>query len=622
MAFWLGGINNGYWLYTDDQKIALPLDTGRSVAARTAFSLAARTQIGQIQSADPTANYQYDAFVAAQDRTLTELKTLALAVRSRVAEVDLPSGDLIGLMKVAQPSNRSFWTGEAENRGTRDKYLVRVPNLSHSQINKSVYLNKTGTSDLESAYYIVSLTVDDGDPIELHIVVDYYATFPDDNQAILQRLAQAIEMADQNLVAYIEEGTRVDDNGLSVPTVSLTVATRQAGEAKSFVLADVQGDMIETLNLNSAIRSGQDLQYLRGTARSTPYGDIESDYWRAQPGQTLTSASPWFTGKDGRQINQTPTLDPTGKSDLPAGRYRFKVTSGETSEEVYFDIDYRGYAPDDNLAILNRLAYAIKSATGDLEASVVEDEAADDDDQIASGVRLFVASRNTGQSFTLADLDGDLIERLGLNRPAYPAQPASEAEAGLGGTRPTDRFGLDETRLNTQARQLFFNPESLLVTPAEDPVVDQVKNVASANNSFLTALTTAQEYFEMTVARKLAEELFANAVDYSQIGITVSSLGRVEVTSDFKSRLEEDLALVRERLSGSSGLLTIIDRNMKDAVEGGLEESRIRRPDRVYNSAATVGAGYDPFYRVNSPQTEARILAAGILGRRMVTSII
>lgn len=608
-------VNHGYWLYVDGQRVNLPVNTGRAMTWSGAFRLARSVSGVGITPPDPATDYQDSAFTAAQNLALDDLTAKARAARAAIAAVDLPSGDLLALMKVAQPSSRSFWTGSAERLTTDDKYQVSGVNLSQPQVNRSNDLVASGTSDIDEGTYTFSVTVDEGETVEVDLTVDYSTTFPDDNRAILNRLAQVIEMADSNLEAWVETGTTLDENYLAVETVALRVATRQAAEGRSFSLADTSGDLIETLDLAPAYYSGRDLTYLSGTAQSTPYGPVTSDFYYTDGDGPLTAQAAWFAGDDNRQVNRSVLLDPDGQADLADRHYRFLVSGNGNSAEVELDIDYTGYFPDDNLAILNRLAGQINETGLGLTARVITPQAQDEDDQWTAGVGLVVSGPDDGQ-FNLTDLQGNLVSGLGLDRVYRPAVPASISVAGWGNSRSTDAFDLDETRLQTQVHQMFHNPESLTVLPAGETVVDQVKTAAGRYNSFMAALGAAGRFVDPVIAQELARDLIAQSPAYAQVGLAVNSLGRVGVSDEFEAGLERDVPQVRERLFGDQGLLTIIDRHLAGALSGGLAASRVHLPGgRVYTSTATGGQGFDPFALGPDASDRARLMMVVIMGR-------
>jgi hypothetical protein len=299
----------------------------------------------------------------------------------------------------------------------------------------------------------------------------------------------------------------------------------------------------------------------------------------------------WLPPLPSPQINQSLTLDPDGTTDLPAGQYRFKLKTNDKTTEIDFSIDYLGVIPQDNNSILTRLALAIEGASNNLRAEVYNGEAADSDDQLAWGTTLIVTNRETGrdESFSLIDVEGDLIARLNLNRPSRPAGERSGTEV--------NQFSLDKTRLVTQARQSFSDPATLLVTPARNQVISQVALVALAHNNFMNALVSAEDYLKPTVGESLAEELWLYSRQYAEVGIKVNTTGRLSLNSNFADSLDGEVPLVRERLESNNGLLPLLRSHMDSALAGGLEQSRIRRPGRVYNSAAMSSPGFDPFSR-------------------------
>ncbi|MBW1711663.1 MAG: hypothetical protein JRJ59_00735 [Deltaproteobacteria bacterium] len=574
MGFSVSGFGKASWLYLGRGSVRLPVavsssggEAGRSARARSTFG-------------------------SSQDLALAQVTAQAQTVRRRIAALDFPSGDQIGLIKVAQPSNRFRWTGQAESRATQTNYQSWVVNVSHAQTNRSQALDQTGTSDISAGDYTIKLTQGDNQPVYLDVTVDYDQPFADDNQAILRRLGRVIEAASDRLSAEVVFGTSLDDNGLETPTVSLLVANRQPGPLDRFTLEDEEGDLIQTLGLNSAAWSGQDLVYVQGSQRATPYQVMSTGYRQGQPGQSLTPRSVWRPAAANPQLNQSLTLSPSGTSDLPAGLYKFKLTQGQDSQELTFSIDYRSFSPDNNLSVLTRLAQVLESAQPDIEARASLGEALDEEDQPAQGVTLVAASQ--GQSFKLEDVQGDLMARLGLNRTSRPAQTTA---AGQNGGRSSDQFSLDQTRLTTQVWETFSDLEKLTVKEAKGQVVGQVQAVAQEHNNFLTLLEAVGAYLKPTVGVNLTKDLLLNQNTYSQIGIEVSWRGRITVKSSLDSKLDQDTAQVRQGLLGQEGLLTVIDSRLGQALETGFDKYQTRRAGQVYNAAGSARSGFDPYSR-------------------------
>ena len=595
MAFKIDPVNSR-WLYLISGQVRLPPTGAASQITTSHLTVGIGPTVRPAGIGGLPAGRQLVAYLLAQDEAISRLKRRAQTVVARIVEVDIPSGDLVSLMRVAQPSARDYWTGQAGNRAERRNYLTWVANLSHPQVNRSEALLKTGTSEIDAGDYTIKLTMDGESEYTFDMTVDYDDPFPDDNEAILNRLGQVIEAASPYLTTEVTAGTTIDDEGLSVPTVSLVVSTRQAGTAHSFTLEDASGDLIETLGVAASSRGGADLLYIQGSARATPYQAVSSGFWKSGATTTLTPTFDWLPPLASPQINQSPALDPQGMADLPAGEYRFKLEVGDKSSEIDFSIDYGGFFGQDNASVLTNLALAIESASNDLRAEVIEGESLDDEDQSARGVRLIVSNRYaaSGQVFSLNDIEGDLMARLDLNRISRPATPQTDALAGRRGDGPADRFSLDETRLATQAHQMFTNPTSLLVSLAQGPITAQVSAATEAYNQFIDDLVEAEAYIKPTTGVDLVRELQRHSRQYAEAGVSISSTGRLSLDSDFAGSLERDVDLVRERLEGAEGLLTIINRHMASALAGELESDRIRKPGRVFDSAAS-GVGLDSF---------------------------
>ena len=539
------------------------------------------------------------AFLLAQDRAVAQVSQKARTLLSAVGGVEIPSGEQIATLKTALSSNRFYWTGEADSRAEETTYLTRVANLAQARTTRSLELDRTGTSDIGAGTYTLSLTEGDAEAVEFDLAVSYDEPFGDNNRIILNRLANAIERHADSLSARVVEDTRIDENGFSVETVALEIRTRQTGSGAGFELEDVSGNLAEGLELDGLQRGGADLTYLMGTSRSTPYETLTTQYRRSPESESLTPGQGWYPAWSEYQLNRSLTLDPEGGSDLPSGSYRFQVEQGGESREITLDIDYYGFFPDNNTTILTGLGAALEQALPGIEAQVRVGSALDPEGRAATGATLYLASADgeTGLEFTLRDVENDLLHRLGLDRVHRPLEV--EGPTGPGGLsdNPADRFSLDQTRLTTQARQVFMeSPQKLTVTPAREALLVQLQGVVTAHNSLVSALGRAGAYLGDSIRSTLARDLLFNRTAYSEIGLEVSSSGYLTLGPDLAESLDRDLAGVREGLAGESGLLTVIEENLREALSSGLDAYRTSRPGLIANDPpGSWSAGYDPY---------------------------
>lgn len=539
------------------------------------------------------------AFLLAQDRAVEKASQKARLVLSAIGAVDIPTGEQIDTAKTVQSSNRFYWTGEAESRAQETTYLARVANLAQARTTRSLELDRTGESDIGAGTYTFSLTEGSSEAEEIELTVAYDEPFGDDNRIILNRLAKAIERHAESLSARVVEDTRIDENGFAVETVALEIRTRYSGAGEGFELEDVSGNLVEGLELDGLQRGGSDLTYLMGTSRSTPYQTLTTDFRRGPEAEVLTPRREWSPVWAEYQLNQTLTLDPEGRTDLPAGRYRFRVDQGGESRELTLDIDYHGFFPDDNESILTRLGSTLDQALDGIQTRVLVGEVLDSEQQSETGTTLYLASTGggSGEEFTLQDLENDLISRLGLDRIRRPLELAEQVPVGGASDNLADRFSLDGTRLSTQAGQVFMGgPEKLAVAPARESLLMQIQNVVTAHNSLVSTLMEEQAYLGDSVRAGLAGDLLYNRNELAELGLEVTSSGYVTLGQGLAESLDRDLAGVREGLSGESGFLTLIRENLGQALVEGFDSFRTSRPGLIANDPpGSWSAGYDAY---------------------------
>lgn len=608
LAFSIGNTGaTGNWLHLGSTgSVRQPLERSAAVGAASASSYSSPLR-SQVMGRDQTS------LSMAQDRAVASLTSQASQVRSEIASLDFPSGELIQQIRIAQSSNPNYWTGSAASDATQTSHLAQVVGLSLAQRNQSIALGKPDQSAISAETYTLELTEGDYDPVSFDITVDYSEPFGDSNTSILEKLGRAIETVGRNLETELVYGTTLDDEGLEIGTVALAISTRNTGPEGHFTIADTTGTLAADLKLNRRVQGGQDLTYLQGTQRATPYEQLFSDFRSGEAESGLTAAEVWDPPLASPEIRRSKTLDPDGTSDLAAGLYKFQVGVGNDTREVDFSIDYHSYSPDRNWSILDSLALAIETAAPELKAQVTIGEASDADDQPTRGATLTVANRNpgVGEGFFLQDVSGDLIHTLNLDRTYRPAQATQPAFGGYGGNRVSDRFGLDTTRLQTQAHQTFMDRTKLSVTPAAEPIVNRVESIATAHNRFLSTSEANRNLVTPTVGRRLASDLYANQESYSRIGVDVSSSGRISVKDSFDDRLVEETSTVRDGLTGSSGLLSVIDRGLESALGRGFDSYRTKQGGIIFNPPGATSTGFDYFARaqMNIPSRTATSLA-------------
>jgi hypothetical protein len=538
------------------------------------------------------------AFLLAQDRAVEKASQKARLVLSAIGAVEIPSGDQISTAKTVQSTNRYYWTGEAESRAAETTYLARVLNLAQARTIRSIELDRIGETDIGAGTYTLSLTEGDSEAVEFDFTVTYEEPFGDNNRLILNRLALAVEQHADNLSARVVEDARIDEAGYSTATVALEIRTRQTGAVEEYRLEDVSGNLAEGLELDGLQRSGADLTYLMGTTRSTPYETLTTNYRRGSEAETLTSLLEWSPARAEYQLNRTPTLDPGGRTDLAAGRYRFRIDQDGESRELTLNIDYHGFFPDDNESILTELGSALEQALSGIEARVLTGTALDSDGRPATGTTLYLAGLEgaEGQEFSLQDLDNDLIHRLGLDRVYHPLKVDDSASGGFS-DNPADRFSLDATQLSTQVRQIFMDsPQKLTVSPAREVLIHQIRNVVTAHNSLVSTLSESRAFLGDSVRAGLAGDLLFSRGDLAELGLEVSSSGYVTMGREFAESLDRDLAGAREGLAGESGFLTLIRENLSTALAEGFDSFRTSRPGLIANDPpGSWSSGYDAY---------------------------
>ena len=587
------------WLHVDSGVVSLPVSTsGSRLGGTGAYTTrnGARS-FGDLGFAEPPVGYA-SGFSMAQNRAVETTDSAAASSLARASAFSLPPGDLIGLMQTARASNRADWTGRAERLTERGKYQARTANLAAAQINRSTALESGRTDNIAAGDYTYRLTVDNGDPIELTLTVDYDRASGDSdyNEVILERIGRQIEAASDRLTAGVVHTTKPDDNGNYVTQAVLEIASRQSGRGTTgFQLEDVSGNLVSGLKLNASYRTADDLKYVRGTAEATPYGPIKSDYYQTQLQDSVRLTNEYFTALTNPRISRSEDLDPDDQSDLAAGSYTYSLLAGGENYRLNLSIDYKGYPADDNEAVLTRMAWQINRAARGLEAKVIKGLAEDNDGMPAEAVSLVVTNRESGrdEDFRLLDLDGDLVNTLGLGRAYRAAEDLADAPAGRSGGRWPDHFFQDNNTLDTTAWRMTDAPSSLTVGPALKEAVSQVRKAISGHNRFMGALVKNDKYLQPTPGNNLRQDLNLIKTDLAEIGIGVGATGRVSAGPELDKAFNRNLPRTRERLTGDKGLLTTIEKNMSTALGGGMDQYRTRRPEMIYDSNTYTGPGWD-----------------------------
>ena len=587
------------WLHVASGVVSLPVSTsGAKLGGTRAYTIGnGARSYGGLGFAEPPVEY-VSGFSLAQDRAVTAADSSLAASMARAASFDLPAGDMISRLKAARASNRADWTGDAAGETDEGAYLARISRLASAQINRSVALQSTGADSIAAGDYTYQLTVGDKDPIELTLTVDYDRAYGDDdyNEVILERIGGQITAASDRLTADVVHPAKLNDDGNYVSHAVLEISSRQSGKGTTdFKLEDVSGNLISGLKLNAAYRTADDLKYVQGTAEATPYGPIASDYYQTQVQDSVRLTNEYFTSLANPRISRSEDLDPDGQSDLEAGFYTYSLLAGGESHRLDISIGDKFYPTDDNEAVLNRMAWQINRAARGLKAEVIKGLAVDDDGMAAEAVSLAVTNRKSGrdEDFRLLDVDGDLIGRLGLGRAYRAAEDLADAPAGRGGGRWPDHFFLDENNLDTTAWRMTDAPSSLTVGPAKEEAVKQVRNAAASHNRFMDVLVERSKYLQPTAGNNLRQNLNLIKTDLAEIGIGISSTGRVSAGPELDKAFSRNLDLTRERLTGDKGLLTTIEKNATRALSVGMGQYRTRRPEMIYHSNTYTGPGWD-----------------------------
>jgi hypothetical protein len=192
---------------------------------------------------------------------------------------DLPTGDLPRLFRTASVSDSDKVSAQATSGATSTSYLLDIDRLATAKTNRSKTLASIETTDLDEGTYTFTLTVGDTTH-SLSIYVDKSYPEPDTNKDVLRKLASKIGIADDTIEAFVTETDRkvysILTDDMSEKVVYLTVRSKTTGDAIDFSFSDDTGAIIDTLDINNLVLSGQTSQYRLNNTLSTADTNTDS----------------------------------------------------------------------------------------------------------------------------------------------------------------------------------------------------------------------------------------------------------------------------------------------------------------------------------------------------------
>ncbi len=285
---------------------------------------------------------------------------------------------------------------------------------------------------------------------------------------------------------------------------------------------------------------------------------------------------------------QSDVLDSSDTTALSADTHSFTMTVDDIDYTVSVEVE----SGDTNKEVLDQLARAIGSVSSDIDAVVSESErpvySTLPGNLTEKVAYLSVGTSMSGSSpeFSLADTgSGTIIETLQLDRSVSRGGSARYALEGFSGTTDTDTVSADNGKLSIQLLDTTGERVTLRVEAALGPVVQSVTNTVSAYNNFISWLGNNSDTIDPELQAGLTRELNARALDLQQIGLDVTSGGKIRITDQFASAVNTDISTVRETLLGNDGLFTEIAKPVQDIVTSGAKPYA-----RTYSSSLSIYA--------------------------------
>ncbi len=275
---------------------------------------------------------------------------------------------------------------------------------------------------------------------------------------------------------------------------------------------------------------------------------------------------------------------------LSSGKYTFGVKVGAAAEK---QLTINVAATDNNKQVLNKFAKAVNDSAAGVVASVKTDKSGND--------YLSVESKTTGaaQTFSLRDINGDAIGKLGLDKKTQSAADANYTLNGKAYSATTNQVKADNGNVTLNLNAVTTDVKGNATT-VEAVVGRDTKGVVAAARKLVETYNKMTEQLAEADLTGAALSLAAGLAGASSnggrnslsgIGINLdSSTGQLKLDeAKMTSALNKNADQVKNLLSGSNGFAGRLERLSNQAVNMPADRY-LQKPElsslQTYNSQA------------------------------------
>ena len=291
------------------------------------------------------------------------------------------------------------------------------------------------------------------------------------------------------------------------------------------------------------------------------------------------------------QTNNSVRLTGSDPVVLEAGDYQFELDVNGQTSAIEVSVHQTGAGADTNEALLDKIGRQIMAADANLQARVVRNYVADENNLMVEQVSLSVAAVDSGQEvrFSLADTSGDLIERLGLSRTTLTTAPARVYVDQRLFESFTNQLTLVDPPIGLSLLKMTGSSEILTIKAGREALVGQTRDLVGQYNSYVDYLKTNRSDLKPVILNDLMTEMDGNLRTMKDIGIVPTGGGELQLTPSFGQTLEAEPEKVREALLGEDGFFTGVKKMLKEILTRDITQYGrvIKVLPRTYRSTAT-----------------------------------
>ncbi len=265
--------------------------------------------------------------------------------------------------------------------------------------------------------------------------------------------------------------------------------------------------------------------------------------------------------------------NPIALTDLNDGVHSFNLTIDGETHLVEVRVNNGGNGGvDDQEALLGRLARAINTVDSRVLATVEEVGrdygGLNPGSRLGRGLRLRVESTGAGQGaeFSLADVEGSLVEAYGLSQVA----PGSPARVRLGGALqdlPQGQASLDQGQVSLQALNRSDGEASLSVESGAGPITRALRDVFRQYNDLVGYLDLQADLLRPSLKDRVTRPSEDQARALGQIDLRASLQGRIKELAGFADQVVANYAEVSQTLLGGNGWATTLREKLRQIQE-------------------------------------------------------